>query len=214
MSCGVGGKRGSDPSLLWLWCRLTPVAPIRPLVWELPYVVGEALGGKKDRKFKKKNPSVFGNNLNLKKNCKNNKKNSWLFFTQVWVSYYCSDNYYELGAFQQHTSPLTVLEVRSGTWVLLVYSRGGPRAVCFWELEVSSLAFSTFQDVFLRLHSKAGLSQLPFPCFSLLLSSLPPFKGSYDSTGLTCIIQANPILRSLISSLNSICHVHTPTPTT
>ena len=76
MSCGVGGKRGSDPSLLWLWCRLTPVAPIRPLVWELPYVVGEALGGKKDRKLKKKNPSVFGNNLNLKKNCKNNKKNS------------------------------------------------------------------------------------------------------------------------------------------
>ena len=28
MSCGVGRRRGSDPVLLWLWCRLAAVAPI------------------------------------------------------------------------------------------------------------------------------------------------------------------------------------------
>ena len=25
-----------EPALLWLWCRLSAVAPIRPLAWELP----------------------------------------------------------------------------------------------------------------------------------------------------------------------------------
>ena len=35
--------------LVWLWCRLAALAPIRPLAWELPYAVGVALksGGKK-----------------------------------------------------------------------------------------------------------------------------------------------------------------------
>ena len=28
MSCGVGHRRGSDPVLLWLWCRPAVVAPI------------------------------------------------------------------------------------------------------------------------------------------------------------------------------------------
>ena len=32
-----------DPVLLWLWCRLAAVAPIRPLAWELPHVMGAAL---------------------------------------------------------------------------------------------------------------------------------------------------------------------------
>ena len=32
-----------DPALLWLWCRLALVAPIRPPAWELPYAVGAAL---------------------------------------------------------------------------------------------------------------------------------------------------------------------------
>ena len=31
VSCGVGLRRGSDPTLLWLWCRLAAVALIRPL---------------------------------------------------------------------------------------------------------------------------------------------------------------------------------------
>ena len=43
MSYGVGHRRGSDPALLWLWCRLAAAAPIRPLPWELPYAVGAAL---------------------------------------------------------------------------------------------------------------------------------------------------------------------------
>ena len=28
VSCGVGGRRGSDLALLWLWCRLTAAALI------------------------------------------------------------------------------------------------------------------------------------------------------------------------------------------
>ena len=32
-----------DPALLWLWCRLEAMAPIQPLAWELPYVLGVAL---------------------------------------------------------------------------------------------------------------------------------------------------------------------------
>ena len=43
MSCGVGRRCGSDPALLWLWCRLAATAPTGPLAWEYPYVVGAAL---------------------------------------------------------------------------------------------------------------------------------------------------------------------------
>ena len=43
LSCGVGCRRGSDPPLLWLWCRPAAVALIRPLTWEPPYAVGTAL---------------------------------------------------------------------------------------------------------------------------------------------------------------------------
>ena len=28
VSCGVGCRRGLDPVLLWLWCRLAATAPI------------------------------------------------------------------------------------------------------------------------------------------------------------------------------------------
>ena len=31
MSCVVGHRRGSGLALLWLWCRLAAIAPIRPL---------------------------------------------------------------------------------------------------------------------------------------------------------------------------------------
>ena len=40
MSCGVGHRCGSGPTLLWLWHRPAAVALIRPLAWELPYPVG------------------------------------------------------------------------------------------------------------------------------------------------------------------------------
>ena len=52
VSCGVGRRRGLDPTLLWLWHRLAAAAPIRPLAWEFPYAMGV---GPKRHKKKKKN---------------------------------------------------------------------------------------------------------------------------------------------------------------
>ena len=56
MSCGVGRKHGSGPTLLWLWCRQAATAAIRPLAWELPYAAGAAL---KKEKNKNKNETYF-----------------------------------------------------------------------------------------------------------------------------------------------------------
>ena len=42
MSCGVDCRRGSDPELLWLWCRSVATAPIGPLAWEPPYAAEAA----------------------------------------------------------------------------------------------------------------------------------------------------------------------------
>ena len=42
MSCGVVRRRGSDPVLLWLWCRPAATVPIGPLAWEPPYAAGAA----------------------------------------------------------------------------------------------------------------------------------------------------------------------------
>ena len=50
MSCGVGHRHGSDPTLLWLWYRLAAAAPIQPLVWELLYAVSAALKGWEKKK--------------------------------------------------------------------------------------------------------------------------------------------------------------------
>ena len=55
MSCGVGGRRGSDLALLWLWYWPAAVAAIRPLAWEPPSAAGVAL--KKD-KTKQTNKSI------------------------------------------------------------------------------------------------------------------------------------------------------------
>ena len=54
MSCGVGHRRGSDPELLWLWCRLVATAPIGPLAWEPLYDMGGALKRPKQNKTKTK----------------------------------------------------------------------------------------------------------------------------------------------------------------
>ena len=54
MCCGIGGRRSSDPALLWLWCRQAAAAPIGPLAREPPYATGEAL--KKEKK-KESQPS-------------------------------------------------------------------------------------------------------------------------------------------------------------
>ena len=45
LSCCVGCRHSSD--LAWLWHRLTAVASIHPLAWELPYALGVALKSKK-----------------------------------------------------------------------------------------------------------------------------------------------------------------------
>ena len=50
MSCGVGGRCGSDSALLWLWRRLVAIVLIRPLAWELPHAVGVGLKRQKTKK--------------------------------------------------------------------------------------------------------------------------------------------------------------------
>ena len=59
MSCGVGCRRGSNPELLWLWCRPVATSPIRPLAWEPPYAVGVAQEmAKRQKKKERKKISV------------------------------------------------------------------------------------------------------------------------------------------------------------
>ena len=55
----MGRRLGSDPTLLWLWCRPAAVALNRPLAWEFPYAVGTAL------KSKKKKSSLMIPNLDV-----------------------------------------------------------------------------------------------------------------------------------------------------
>ena len=52
VSCGIGHRLGSDPALLWLWCRPATTALIQPLAWELPYAGGVALKEKKKKRNK------------------------------------------------------------------------------------------------------------------------------------------------------------------
>ena len=50
---GVGHRHGSDPALLWLWCRPAASAVIHLLAWELPYAEGVSL-----KRRKKKNKVI------------------------------------------------------------------------------------------------------------------------------------------------------------
>ena len=50
MGCDVDCRQGSDPELLWLWCRLAAVAPT--LAWEPPYAKAVALKKQKQNKTK------------------------------------------------------------------------------------------------------------------------------------------------------------------
>ena len=54
MSCGVGHRCGSEPTLLWLWYRSAATDPIKPLALELPYAVSAALESKTKTKTKTK----------------------------------------------------------------------------------------------------------------------------------------------------------------
>ena len=52
MSYGIGQRRGSNPQLLWLLCRLAATALIQLLAWESPYAAGVALKSKQKQKQK------------------------------------------------------------------------------------------------------------------------------------------------------------------
>ena len=54
VSCGVGCRQGSDLAWLWLWGRLTAIALIRPLAWELPYASGSCSPKKQNKQTKNK----------------------------------------------------------------------------------------------------------------------------------------------------------------
>ena len=58
MSCGVGHRRSSDATLLWLWPRPAASAPIGPLALEPPYATGVAL---KRQKTHKRKPPQYPN---------------------------------------------------------------------------------------------------------------------------------------------------------
>ena len=58
MNRAVGRRHGSDPMLLWLWCRLAAAAPIQALAWELPYAIPVAL---KPKQTNKKPPNMSVN---------------------------------------------------------------------------------------------------------------------------------------------------------
>ena len=62
MSCGVRRRCGSDPTLLWLWCRLAAIAPIRLLAWEPPYAAlkGQKIKQKKQTKKTKQTKNTIG----------------------------------------------------------------------------------------------------------------------------------------------------------
>ena len=49
VSCGVGRRLGSDPGLLWLWCRPAAAAQIQPLAWDPPYAAGTAIKSNKNK---------------------------------------------------------------------------------------------------------------------------------------------------------------------
>ena len=69
MSCGIGRRRGLDPSLLWLWCRLVATAPIRPLAWEPPHAMAlKRQKTKQNKQTKKKNTFYLDINIRISYN--------------------------------------------------------------------------------------------------------------------------------------------------
>ena len=53
MSCSIGFRHGSDPTLLWLWYRPVATAPIQPKTCEPPYAAGASLKKKTKQKKRK-----------------------------------------------------------------------------------------------------------------------------------------------------------------
>ena len=63
MSCGVGPRRGLDPTLLRLLFRLAATPLIGPLAWKPPYAAGVSLKKKNKKKTKKTLLSKKKNNF-------------------------------------------------------------------------------------------------------------------------------------------------------
>ena len=59
VSCGVGCRPGSDPALLWPWCRPAAASPIQPLAWGPPYAAAAAQEMAKRPKNKKRGAKCF-----------------------------------------------------------------------------------------------------------------------------------------------------------
>ena len=59
MSCGVGPRFCSDPTLLWLWSRPVATAPIGALAWEPPFAMDMALKRKKKKRERKKHTKIL-----------------------------------------------------------------------------------------------------------------------------------------------------------
>jgi len=87
VSCGVGCRCGSDPALLWLWCRLVATAPIGPLAWESPYAAGAAQDqeiAKRPKKKKKKGNKGKESLICLNKQ-RNASKNNEISLSSTWT---------------------------------------------------------------------------------------------------------------------------------
>jgi len=70
VSCGVGCRRGSDPALLWLWCRpvaTASIGPLGPLAWEPPCAARVALEKAKRQKQNKTKQEKTNKKKNSKK---------------------------------------------------------------------------------------------------------------------------------------------------
>ena len=69
MSCGVGHRHGSYPTLLWLWCRQAAITLIQPLAWELPQARRFSPKKPKEKKKKKADEKTMTAVSNERKNC-------------------------------------------------------------------------------------------------------------------------------------------------
>ena len=63
MSYGICCRRGSDPTLLWLWYRLADGALTLPLAWEILYVTSVALKKKSTSSVGAMHPSFLREDL-------------------------------------------------------------------------------------------------------------------------------------------------------
>ena len=71
-SRSVGRRCGSDPGMLWLWCRPAAAAPLPPIAWELLFAAGRAVKTKKKQQPPpEKNPTHYADHIHplLRSSC-------------------------------------------------------------------------------------------------------------------------------------------------